>query len=194
MDTADKTMYMIICRGQNAGQIHDINIENSSFERVEDFEYLGTTLTNQYSIHEEIKSRLNSGNVCFRSVQNPLSSSLLSKNLKIKIYRNIILPVVLYWCENWSLMLREERRLTVFENRVLRRIFWPEMDEVTREWKRLDNEELNELYCSPNIFRVIKSRKMRWLGYVARIEERRGLYNVLVAKPEVKIPLVSSRL
>jgi len=91
-------------------------------------------------------------------------------------------------------MLREERRLTVFENRVLRRIFWPEMDEVTREWKRLDNEELNELYCSPNIFRVIKSRKMRWLGYVARIEERRGLYNVLVAKPEVKIPLVSSRL
>ena len=181
-------------RDQNAGRNHSARIDNSTFERVEEFKYLGITLTNQNSIAEQIKCRLRSGNACYHSAQNLLSCRLLLKNLKIKIYRNIILPVVLYWCENWSLMLREERRLTVFENRVLRRIFWPEMDEVTREWKRLDNEELNELYCSPNIFRVIKSRKMRWLGYVARIEERRGLYNVLVAKPEVKIPLVSSRL
>jgi len=92
-------------------------IDNSSTDRVEEFKYLGTTL-NQNSIQEEIKSRLKLGNACYYSVQNLLSSSLLSKNLKIKIYRTIILPVVLYGCETWSLTLREERRLRVFENRV----------------------------------------------------------------------------
>jgi len=110
-----------------------MKIENSSFERVEEFRYLGTTLTNQNSIQEEIKSRLKLGNACYRSVQNLLSSSLLSKNLKIKIYRTIILPVVLYGCETWSLILREECRPRVLENRVLRRMFGPRRDEVTGE-------------------------------------------------------------
>jgi len=99
-----------------------IKSDNSFFERVEEFKYLGTTLTNQNSIQEEIKSRLKSGNACYHSVQNLLSSGLLSRNLKFKIYRSIILPFVLYGCETWSLTLREERRLRVFENRVLRRI------------------------------------------------------------------------
>jgi len=85
---------------------------------------------------------------------------LLSKNLKIKIYRTIILPVVLYGCETWSQTLREERRLRVFENRVLRRIYGPKRDEVTGEWRQLHKEELNNLYCSPNIVRVIKSGRM----------------------------------
>ena len=86
---------------------------------------------------------------------------MLSKNLKIKIYRTIILPVVLYGCETWSLTLREERKLSVFENKVLRRIFGPSRDEVTEDWRRLHNEELNDLYSSPNIVRVIKSRRIR---------------------------------
>ena len=85
------------------------------------------------------------GNACYYSVQNLLSSRLLYKNLKIKIYRIIILPVVLYGCETWSLTLREERRLRVFENRVLRRVFGPKRDEVTVEWRKLRNEELNDL-------------------------------------------------
>jgi len=106
---------------------------------------LGTTLTNQNYIEAEIKSRLKSGNACFYSVKNILSFSLLSKNLKIKVYRNIILPVVLYGCETWSLTLREERRLSVLENRVLGRIFGPRRDEVTWEWRKLHNEELNDL-------------------------------------------------
>jgi len=94
-------------------------------------------------------------------VKNLLYSSLLYKNLKIKIYITIILPVVLYGCETWSLTLREERKLRLFENMVLRRIFGPRRDEVTGECRRLHNEELNDLYCSPNIVRVIKSRRMR---------------------------------
>jgi hypothetical protein len=88
-------------------------------------------------------------------------STLLSKKLKIKIYRTIILPVVLYVCETWSLTLRDERRLRVFENRVLRRVFGPKKDEVTGEWRKLHNEELNDLYSLPNIVRVVKSRRMK---------------------------------
>ena len=113
-------------------------------------------LTNQNSIQKEIKSRLKLGNACYHTVQNLLSSSLLSKNLKIKIYRTIILPVVFYGCETCSLILREEHRLRVFENRVLRRIFRPKRDGVRGEWRKLHNEELNSLYSSPNIVRVIK--------------------------------------
>ena len=155
-------------RDQNAGRIDSVRIDNTTFERVEEFKYLITTLTNQNSIAEEIKSRLWSGNACYHSVQNLSSSRLLSKNLKIKIYRIIILPVVLYGCEAWSLTLREERKLRVFENMVLRRIFGPRRDEVT-EWRRLHNKELNDLYSSPNIVRVIKLRRMRWAGHVARM-------------------------
>ena len=126
----DKTKYMVMSRDWNAGWGHSVKTDNSSIERVEEFKYLGTTLTDQNSIQEEIKSRLNLGNACYYSVQNLLSSRLLPKNLKIKIYRTIILPVVLYGCETWSLTLREERRMRVFENRLLRRIFGPKRDEV----------------------------------------------------------------
>jgi len=100
-------------------------------------------------------------------------------NLKIKIYRTIILPVVLHGCETWSLILRDTRRVRVFENRVLRRIFGTKMDVVTREWRKIHNEELNYMYCSPKIFQVIDSRRMRWAGHVAcmgRGEAYRGFW------------------
>ena len=159
---AHKTKYMTVFPDQNAGRIHSMKMDNSSIERVEEFTYLGTTLTSQNSIQEEIKSRLKLGNAFYYYVQNLLSSSLLSKTLKIKIhvYRTIILPVVLYVCKNWSLALREERRLRVFENRVLRRVFGPKRDEVTGEWRKFHNEELRDLYSLPNIVRVVKSRIM----------------------------------
>jgi len=128
---------------------------------------LGTNLTNQNYIQEEIKSKLKSGNVCYHSVQNILSSGLLSENINIKIYKIIILPVVLYGCETWSLTLREDRRLSVFENRVLRNIFGPKWGKVTGEWRKLHGEELDDLFSSSDIFRVIKSKRMRWTGHVA---------------------------
>jgi len=118
---------------------------------------------------------------------------LLSKNLKIKVYRTIILPADFYGYVTWSLTLREERRLRVFENRVLRRIFGAKREEVTKEWRKLHNEEFNYMYSSPIIVRVLKSRRMRWAGHVARVGERRGVYRVLVGKPEVKKPLDRAR-
>jgi hypothetical protein len=104
--------------------------------------------------------------------QNPLSSRLLSKNIIIGIYKTIILPVVLYGCETWSLTLKEEHRLWVFENRVLRRIFESKRNEVTGGWRKLRNQELHNLYSSPSIIRMIKSRRMRWSGHVARMGKR----------------------
>ena len=134
------------------------------------FRYLGTNLIYQNSIQENIKSRLKAGTACYHLVRNLLSSTLFPKNLKIKIYRIITLPAVLYGCETWSVTLREKCRLR---------------DEVIGEWRKLYNEELNDLYPSPNIVHVIKLR-MRWVGYVACIGQRRSTYRVLVGKPEGK--------
>jgi len=115
------------------------------------------------------------------------------KNFKIKIYRTIILPVVLYGLETWSLTLREECRLRVFENRVLRRVFGPKRDEVTGSAEKLHSEELNDLYSAANIVRVIISRRMRWTVHEARMCERRGVYRVLVGIREGKRPLGTPR-
>jgi hypothetical protein len=113
-----------------------------------------------------------------------LSSRLQYRNVKVKIYKTITLPAVLFGCETWSLILREGHRLRVFQNRVLNRIFERKIDEVTGELKKLHNEELHILYSSPNIIRQIKSRRMRCTGHVALMGEERNVYKVLVGKPE----------
>jgi hypothetical protein len=133
------------------------------------FKYFGTTLTNQKDIHDEIKRRLNSGNASYHSVQNLWSSHLISKRLKTKIYKPVILPVVLYGCETWFLTLRKEHRLRVFENRALRKIFGPKREEDGLQ-RKLHNDKLHGMYSSPNILRVIKSRRMMWAGHVACME------------------------
>jgi hypothetical protein len=123
----EKTKYMFLSRHKNAGQNYDIKIANRYSENVPQFKYLGTIVTNQNLIEEEIKTRFKSGNTCYHSVQNLLSSCLLSKNVKIRLHKTINLPVVLYGCETCSLALRQERRLRVFENRVHMRKFGPKM-------------------------------------------------------------------
>ena len=111
-----------------------------------------------------------------------MSFNLLSKNIKIKIYRTINLPVVLYGCGTRSLVLREECNLRVFKNKVLWRIYGPKMVKITVHWRKLHTEERNGMYSSPSFVRVIKSTKMRWSGHVVRTVERRGAYRVLVGE------------
>jgi hypothetical protein len=111
------------------------------------------------------------------------------KNVKNTIYKIIILPVVLYECETWSLTLRGEHKRRVFENWVLRRIFGQERNEVTKGWRKLHNEELHHLYSSPSLSRIIKSRRMRWAGHAAQMEEKRNAYRLLIGKPEGRRPL-----
>jgi hypothetical protein len=115
--------------------------------------------------------------------------SSVVKNLKLKKFKTIISPAVLYGCETWSLTLREKHRLRVFENRVLRRIFGLKRDEVTGEWRKLHNKELCDLYSWSNIIRMIKLRRVRLAGHVARMGEKRNAYRLLVGKPEGKRPL-----
>ena len=116
-------------------------------------------------IIEKIKCRLKAGSSCNNSGQTLLSFRLLSENVKINIYKTIILPVVLYGCETWSLTSKEQRRLRILEDRILRKIFGPKRDE-NGEWKRLHNEELHSLYCSSNIVKVLKPRRLRWAGHM----------------------------
>ena len=133
---ADKTKYLVMSQDQIAGRSHSIKIDNSSFERVEEFKYLGTTLTYLNSIQEEIKSKLKSGNAWYYLMRECLVL------FDAESFACIILPFVLCGCETWSLTLREECRPRVFENRLLMRIFGSRRDEVTGAWRKLHNEEL----------------------------------------------------
>ena len=121
------------------------------------------------AFEKEIKRRINMGNACYYSLEKVLSSRLLSKKLKVKAYKTIILPVVLYGFKTWSLTLRE-----VFENKVLRKILEDNRDEITGEWRKLHNSELHALHSSPNTIRNIQSRRLKWAGHIARIQQSRN--------------------
>jgi hypothetical protein len=136
---------------------------------------------------QKLQQKLLGDFTIFNSFLN-ISTVLNFKKHKDKIYETAIFSVALYGCETWSLTLGEEHRLRVFENRVLRRLFGPKMEE-DGSWRKLHNDELHSLYSSPNIVRVINSRRMSWVGHMARLGEGRGVYRVLVGRPEGKRPL-----
>jgi hypothetical protein len=161
----EKTKYMLLSPHQEAGKNHNIKIANRSTKNVAQFKYLGTTVTNQNWIHKEIN--LSFSNACYHSVQTLLSSCMLSKQIKIKIYKTIILPVVLYGCDSWLQILRFER-LRVFENMVLRGIFGQKRKEIIW-WRKMHNEKLLNLYSLPNIIITIKSQRMNWAENVAQM-------------------------
>jgi hypothetical protein len=145
---------------------------------------LGTTVIDQKLINEVINEGFNSGKTCYNSLQALLPSSLLSRNIKNKIYTTI----AMYECQTWSPTLKEELRVTMVENRVLRRIFGQKRDEIVGGWIKLHNEELHNLYSSPEIIRKIKSRRIRWAGYIAPMEGKRHAYRLLMVKREGKRP------
>jgi hypothetical protein len=144
-------------------------------------------LTHQNLIQEKIKRKLNSGNTCCYSVKNLLFSHLVKKYKRI--YKTIIMFLVLHGCETSSLAIREEHILRVFESRVLRRIFGPRSYEVMRCWRNLHNKELCDLYSSSSIVKMMKLMRMRWVGHLAQTEDKRNMYRSLVGKPEGRVPL-----
>jgi hypothetical protein len=179
---AEKRKHKVTSRDQNAIQNLNIKFDNKSFESARQFKYLGRTLKYQHFIEGEFKSRMKSGNACYLSVQNIWSSSLLSENIKITIYRTTILPVVLYGCETWLLTLMEECRLRVSENRVLTKMLGTKRNDVTGDWRRLHNAKLNDLYLSTNTIRVIKKNVMG--GIRSTYGERRGANRVWWGDPK----------
>jgi hypothetical protein len=185
----EKSEYILVFHHQNAGQNRDIKVANKSLENMSQVTYLVTTITSQNLIQEEAKRRLNSGNACYHSVQYLLSSRLLWRNVKIRIYTTIIFLVALYGCETWSLTLREGHRPSSFDNRVLKSTFGLERYEVRVQWKNVHNKEIHDLYSSPGIIRMMKSRRMRWAGHVAQMRNERKVNRLFVRKPEGKRPL-----
>ena len=167
----------------------ELNVANFKFAQVNEFKYLGTIVTDKNETKTEIQKRLHSGNACFYATNKLLKSRLLSRKTKIRIYKTIILPVVLYGCETWPLTRAQENRFRVFENKVLRKIFGTKKDEVGWEYRKLHNHELEELYKSPSIVRIIKSRRLRWAGHVARMSEERTARTIFAQKPRSKRPL-----
>jgi hypothetical protein len=143
---------MLLSHHHNAGQNHNIKIDNRSFENVAKFRYLRMTVTKKKKKKKKKKKE---------------EEEEEEEEEKEEEEKKIIFPVVLFGCETWSLTLREEHRLRVYENRVLRRIFGPKRDEVIGGWRKLHNEELHNLHCSPDIIRMIKSRRMGWAGHLA---------------------------
>ena len=131
-------------------------------------------------MHREIKLRLNSENACYYALQGLVSTQLLSKNIKLKIYKTLILPVILYGFDTWTLTLREETILQVFENKFLSKIFGPKRDDQIGEWRRLHNGELYDLYGKPDIIRIVMSCKLRWTGHVTRMGNERDAWKLLV--------------
>lgn len=177
-----KTKYMIATREENRWkQIDNIAIQKYKFERVRSFKYLGSVITEDNVITEEIKERLQAGNKCYWALLPLMKSNNLSKNNKKKIYRTVIKPVVTYASETWCMLKSDERRIATWERKILRRIYGPKVE--NDEWKMRTNREIYELYGEPQIIGDIKGARLRWVGHVERSEEESLLQKIYKGKP-----------
>ena len=172
----------------------NFSIEDYNFERARQFKYLGTNISENNEITEEINNRIQAGNRCLFALQGLMKSRELSRKTKIHIYNTIIKPIVIYGCETWTLTAANEERLKIFERRVLRRIFGPTREETTGQYRIKTNQELKELYASGNIINKVKAKRLQWAGHVRRMLDERIGKLVWGTAPQGKRPLGRPRL
>lgn len=190
-----KTKYMYVSRQAQRDRIgQNVTIGDFNFERVNSFKYLGAVITADNDITEEVKARIQSGNRCMYALDKTLRSKRISRRAKIRIYKSIIRPVVMYGCETWTLTKDSERKLRVFERKVLRRVFGPILDPVHLVHRTRKNRELTELYKEPDIVNEIKGMRLRWAGHVQRLPNERTAKLAWENYPAGKRPLGRPRM
>ena len=184
---ATKTKVMKVTRGQE--MVDELQLGEQRIEAVQSFKYLGSTVTSNNLVEEEIGIRIGAGSRCSWALNDTLRSRMLSRATKTQIYTAIIRPVVLYGCETWRLTKESERRLEVFERSILRRIWGPVWDNERREWRRRHNEELVRVSQLPTISNVVRSHRLRWAGHVARMEDGCLARDLMLGTPRGRRPL-----
>lgn len=181
-----KTKYIHFTRNPNNIDQGPLRVDGHEFEKVNSFKYLGVVISNKNTEETEIQNRLNLANGCFYALNKLMSSKLLSQTTKIRLYKTIISPILLYGAETWKLNKKEEKKLIVFENKVLRKIYGPVFEEG--EWRRRHNRELRELYKEPDLVCEFKCRRVRWAGHILRREDDNHLKQVATRNPEGRRP------
>lgn len=176
-----KTEYLLLSRDEVAvrKRLQPLVTENRKFKRVREFKYLGTVFNEGGSCEAEINARIQAGNRCYHSLGQLLKARNLSRQVKIRLYKTLIQPVVMYGCETWSIRRQDYCKLLVFERKVLRKIFGPVQDATTGEWRIRHNEELNSIYRHPTIVGLVRSKRLEWAGHVSRMRENRWPVNLL---------------
>ena len=160
----------------------DINLAGIRIETVESFKYLGTVMSQNAGMAEEVTARIGAANRCYYSLTDLFKRRSISRKTKLRIYNTVIRPLLIYGCETWSLTKALEKRFEVFENAVLRRIEGPIYDQETNEWRRRHNREIRNSTKQPNVCDVIRSRRLQWAGHVARMEEDRNPKRIFLAE------------
>lgn len=188
----DKTMYFILSRYPSNNNVLQIN--NTAFTKTNEFNYLGTIVTSDNSIKIEIESRIQKANKCYYSLLTVFKSKLISRNTKLQVYKSLIIPVLTYGSETWTLTKKEENRLRVFERKILRKIFGPIRDRISDEWRLLNNNEIYKLYKDSDIVAKIKAKRLKWIGHVIRAPPNRTIKKVTEEIPTGRRPLGRPRM
>jgi hypothetical protein len=190
----EKIEYTVVSRRNgNLVQEEFIEVEEYKFRRVDQFKYLGSIITQDNDVKTEISMRLQSGYKCFFGLSKIFRSKANSKNLKVRMYLTLLRPIVLYGAETWPLRKTEERRMPVFERKILRKIYGAYFDVLTNEWRKLHNDELQSLFQRPDVLKEIKKRWLVWAGHVWRNHDSL-IRRVIEENPVGRRPLGRPRL